>query len=66
MSIKKAQEIVNAVDTELGISLVSYQNNNLEFLRDKLDAFLALNVETDELSDPGDLEEELDAEEESF
>jgi hypothetical protein len=54
MSIKKAQKIVNEVDHELGISLVAYQNNDLEFLKKKLEDFLELEIETEELQDADD------------
>lgn len=54
MSIKKAQNIVNQVEDRLGISLVSYENHDLEWLKDKLESFLELEIATDELSDPQD------------
>lgn len=54
MSIKKAQEIANVLDRELGFSLTSYQNNDVEFLKTKLEEFLDLEVSTDELEEPDD------------
>lgn len=64
MSLKKAQKIVNDVEEELGISLVVYQNHDLEYLKKKLEEFLDLDVDTEELSDPEELSsddgEELD------
>jgi hypothetical protein len=54
MSVKKAQAIVNEVQDRLGFSLVSCQTNELEWLKDKLETFLDLEIETDELSDPDD------------
>ena len=56
MSVKKAQSIVNEVQTRMGITLVAYQRNELEWLIKQLEAFLDLEIETDELSDPEDLE----------
>jgi len=59
---KKAQKIVNEVDQELGIALVAYQNSELEFLRDKLEKFLDLGVDTEDLHDADDedfLDEDL-------
>ena len=55
MSIKKAQNIVNQVQDRLGISMVAYQNNELEWLKNQLEEFLDLEIETEELSDPDDL-----------
>lgn len=55
MSIKKAQNIVNQVEDRMGISLVSYQNNEVEWLKEQLEDFLNLEIETDDLSDPDDL-----------
>jgi hypothetical protein len=66
MSVKKAQEIANVLDRDLGFSLTSYQNNDLEFLKAKLEEFLDLEIETEELQDPDDLEPDWDAEDESF
>jgi hypothetical protein len=55
MSLKKAQNIANQVQDRLGISLTSLQNNEVEWLKNQLDTFLDLEIETDELSDPDDL-----------
>ena len=70
MSVKKAQNIVNQVEDRLGISLVSYQNNELEWLKDQLESFLEQEVETEELADPSDLDfegsDEDDTEELNF
>ena len=60
MSVKKAQNIVNEVEDRMGIALVSFQNNELEWLKDRLEKFLDLEIETDELSDPEDLEFDSD------
>lgn len=54
MSLRKAQAIANVLEEELGFSLVSYQNSDLEFLKNKLEAFLELEIETEELEDPSD------------
>ncbi len=51
---KKAQKIVNEVDAELGIALVAYQNSELEYLRDQLNKFLDLDVDTEDLHDADD------------
>jgi hypothetical protein len=63
----KAQRIVNEVDQELGITLVAYENSELEFLRKKLTQFLALGVPTDDLvdADESDLSD-MDDEEVDF
>ena len=63
----KAQRIVNEVDSKLGITLVAYENSELEFLKKKLTQFLALGVSTDDLvdADESDLSE-TDEEEEEF
>ena len=58
MSVKKAQAIANLLDDELGFSLVSYQNHDLELLKSKLEEFLLLGIETDELHDPDDIADE--------
>jgi hypothetical protein len=55
MSVKKAQEIANVLDRDLGFPLVAYQNNDLEFLKAKLEEFLDLEIETEELEEPDDL-----------
>lgn len=55
MSNSKAQKIVNEVQDRLGVSLVSYQNSDLEFLKERLEAFLDLEVDTEELTDPEDI-----------
>lgn len=54
MSIRVAQKIINEVHKELGINLVVYQNVDLEFLRDKLEEFLELDIATEDLEDPDD------------
>jgi hypothetical protein len=51
MSVKKAQKIVNDVDSELGINFAGYQNSDLEFLKKKLEEFLDLEIDTEELED---------------
>lgn len=59
---KKAQKIVNEVDRELGIALVAYPNSELEWLKGRLEKFLELEVETEDLHDADDddfLEEEV-------
>jgi hypothetical protein len=52
--IRKAQDIANMLEEELGFFLASYQMSDLELLRDKLDEFLQLGVETEDLEDPDD------------
>lgn len=59
MSKSKAQKIVNQVDDEFGISLVMYQNSELEALKDKIEEFLELNVPTEELADADDRRDEF-------
>ena len=54
MSLKKAQEIANVLDRDLGFSLTSYQNTDLEFLKSKLESFLKLEIDTEELEEPDD------------
>jgi hypothetical protein len=50
------------LDRDLGFSLVSYQNTDLEFLKTKLDAFLKLEIDTEELEEPDDsLDQEWDS-----
>ena len=58
MSVKKAQSIVNDVVDRLGITLVAFQNSEIEWLKNQLEEFLELEIETDELEDPEDLSEE--------
>ena len=55
MSVKKAQSIVNEVQDRLGITLVSFQNNEIEWLKAQLEDFLDLEIETDELEDADDV-----------
>lgn len=64
MSVKKAQGIVNRVEDRLGITLVAYENSELEWLKDQLEEFLDLEVSTDELSDPEDVDYEGEDDEE--
>lgn len=72
MSLKKAQKIADEIETATGINLASYQNDDLHFLKDKLEEFLDLDIETDdlegfeELSDNFELDdpEEIDEEDE--
>lgn len=68
MSIKKAQKIANLIESELSINLTSFTNQELELLKSRLEEFLELEVETDELSDPEDdlSFDEDDADEESY
>jgi hypothetical protein len=54
MSVKKAQQIANELEQELGFSLVSYQNADLEFMKNKIEEFLDLEIDTEELEDPDD------------
>jgi hypothetical protein len=54
MSVNKAQEIANVLDRNLGFSLTSYTNSDIEFLKTKLEEFLELEVETEELEEPDD------------
>jgi hypothetical protein len=62
MSLKKAQEIANVLDRDLGFSLTSYQVTDLEFLKAKLEEFLKLDVETEDLEEPDDsLDQEWDS-----
>lgn len=51
---KKAQKIVNEVDQELGIALVAYSNQELQFLKDKIELLLDTGVDIDELHDADD------------
>jgi hypothetical protein len=53
-NIKKAQNIINQVDKELGISLVAYEISELELLKNKIEALLDLHVDMDELHDADD------------
>lgn len=63
MSLKKAQTIANVLDRDLGFSLASYQNTDLEFLKVKLEEFLKLDVDTEELEESDDdLDTEWDEE----
>lgn len=55
MSVKKAQAIVNKVEEELGFTMTMYQNSDLEYLKTKLEEFLELDIETEELQDPEEL-----------
>ena len=62
MSVKEAQGIVNQIEERTGISLVSFNNGELEWLKDQLEEFLDLEIDTDELMDPSDVEcEDSDA-----
>lgn len=51
MSVRKAQSIVNEVDGNMGISLVAFRLDELEYLKSKLEEFLELEIDTDELQD---------------
>lgn len=63
-NLKKAQKIVNDIDSELGISLVAYEVAELELLRDKITDLLELEVDVDLLHDADD-DDFLDDESES-
>jgi hypothetical protein len=58
MSVKKAQSIVNEVEGHLGITLVAFNNDEIEWLKSKLEEFLDLEINTDDLQDPEDCEQE--------
>lgn len=60
MSMKKAQGIANQIADRIGLSLVSFTNDELEWLKNELEEFLDLEVETGELCDPEDQEFSLD------
>ncbi len=60
MSVKKAQTIVNSLYQRYGIDLVAYQNDEIAQLRDQLEEFVDLEVDTEELSVPEDCEVDLD------
>ena len=51
MSLQKAQKIVNLVDEQFGISLVGYTTAELQVLKNKLVAFLDLEIDPEDLSD---------------
>ena len=55
MSVKKAQKIANEIYEEFGLSLANMVLSDLESLKEKIDLFLSLNVETDEICDPDDV-----------
>ena len=65
MSIKKAQKIVYELDEELGIFLTQYQRSELEYLKSKLEEFLDLEIDMDDLQDADDYEPEDEDDEES-
>lgn len=58
MSVKKAQAIANSLEDQFGFFLVQHQNSELELLRNMIDEFLELGVETEELEDPEDVDQE--------
>jgi len=60
MSLKKAQKIVNELDDKFGINALGYQNSELEIIKDMLDNFLELGVETEDLQEPEDCELDID------
>jgi len=69
MPIKDAQKIVNRVHDRMSMSLVTYQRDELAWLKDQLENFLDTEVETEELSDPDDADAEfndMEDEEDSF
>jgi len=51
MSLKKAQNIANHIEAELGICIAAYQITELEFLKSKLEEFLDLDIPTEELEE---------------
>lgn len=52
MSLKKAQKIAEDVNNEIGFNLVKLPVADLQYLKDKLEDFLELEVETEDLVDP--------------
>lgn len=64
MSTKKAQSIANQIADRIGLSLVAFTNDELEWLNHELEEFLDLEVDTGELADPEDQEFSLDGDSE--
>jgi hypothetical protein len=60
MSLNKAQRIVNQLYERYGIDMVAYQTDELSHLKEQLEEFLDLEVDTDELAAPEDAEVDLD------
>lgn len=55
MALKRAQEIVNELDSEYGLFLVAFETGELEHIKGLLEEFLDLEVDPAELSDPDEL-----------
>lgn len=60
MSFKKAQGIVNELYHKYGIDILAYQNDEISDLKNSLEEFVELGVDTDELVPPDDCELDLD------
>ena len=60
MSFKKAQGIVNELYYKYGVDILAYQNNEISDLKNSLEEFIDLEVDTDELVPPEDCELDLD------
>ena len=60
MSIKKAQSIANQLYARYGLDLVAYQNDEITQLKDQLEEFVELEVDTDELEVPEDCADDLE------
>lgn len=60
MSLKKAQTISKTVNSLYGVDLTTMTTGDVESLKGKLEEFLDLEIDTDELSQDDSLDEELD------
>ena len=52
--VKTATEIQGFIDWEFNIDIAAYQNSELRLLAEKLNSFLALDVETEDLDVVGE------------
>lgn len=58
MSLKKAQEINKTVNLLYGVDLTSMTTGDVESLKGKLEEFLDLEIDTDELSQNDSFDED--------
>jgi hypothetical protein len=72
-TIKKAQSIANRIQDRVAFNVVAYQRDEIEWLKTQLEDFLDTEIETEELTDPDEIdafeglsEEENDEEHEAY
>lgn len=61
MSVKKAQGIANRIQDRMAFNVTAYSLTDIEWLKEQLELFVDTEVEPEELTDPDEFEESMDA-----